>query len=271
MGRDAFWEFERSGWERAAGRYEECWTDTRLFVERLLDAADIEAGTRLLDVACGPGYVSEAAAARGASPVGADLAAPMIERARARCPGLEFVTADAERLPFEGASFDAVTMNFGILHLAHPDSALAEARRVVRPGGRYAFTAWAPDGNAQAEIVGAALAEHAVPVEVPEGPAYFGFAEPAECRRALIGAGFDPGSVRVETVTVLWRVPTADFLFEAERHAGVRTAAVLAAQPPEHLEAIRAAMAEGVRRYADGTEYALPIVARIISAKAPLT
>jgi hypothetical protein len=49
---DAFWEFERAGWQRAADRYEECWTDTGLFVEPLLDAAGVRAGSRLLDVAC---------------------------------------------------------------------------------------------------------------------------------------------------------------------------------------------------------------------------
>jgi hypothetical protein len=74
--------------------------------------------------------------------------------------------------------------------------------------------------------------------------------------------------VTVETVTVLWRVPSADSLFDAQLHAGVRTAAVLRAQPPERLEAIRAAMAEGVRRYADGEAFALPIAARVISARA---
>jgi hypothetical protein len=68
MSGDVFAEFERAGWERAASRYEECWTDTVLFVEALLDAAAVRAGSRLLDVSCGPGFVSEAAAARGAHP-----------------------------------------------------------------------------------------------------------------------------------------------------------------------------------------------------------
>jgi 2-polyprenyl-3-methyl-5-hydroxy-6-metoxy-1,4-benzoquinol methylase len=77
----AFWEFERDGWERAAARYEECWTDTLLFVEPLLDAAGVRAGSRLLDLACGPGLVSQAAAARGARPVELDVAAAMIARA----------------------------------------------------------------------------------------------------------------------------------------------------------------------------------------------
>jgi SAM-dependent methyltransferase len=268
MVRDPFWEFERDGWERAASRYEECWTDTGHFLEALLDAADVRAGSRLLDVACGPGFVSEAAAARGAEPVGLDVAPTMLERARLRCPGLRFVEGDAQRLPFGDASFDAVTMNFGILHLSRPETAIEEARRVLVPGGRYAFTAWVEEGNVADAIVDAAVAAHAVPVEVPDGPPFYRFGDPDECRRALAGAGFDPDSVEVETVTVPWRVPDAELLFEAQLHAGVRTAAVLRGQPPERLEAIRAAVAEGVRRYPDGDGFALSIVARVVSARA---
>jgi ubiquinone/menaquinone biosynthesis C-methylase UbiE len=83
---------------------------------------------RLLDVVCGPGYVSEAAEARGAEPVGVDVAEAMIELARRRLPDLEFVVGDAQRLPLADRSFDVVTMNFGILHLAEPTRAIAEPR-----------------------------------------------------------------------------------------------------------------------------------------------
>lgn len=268
MVRDPFWEFERDGWERAASRYEECWTDTGHFLEPLLNAADVRAGSRLLDVACGPGFVSEAAATRGAEPVGLDVAPAMLERARLRCPGLRFVEGDAQRLPFGDASFDAVTMNFGILHLSRPETAMQEAHRVLVPGGRYAVTAWVNEGHVADAIVDAAVAAHAVPVEVPEGPPYYRFEDPGECRNALAEAGFDESSVRVETVAVPWRVPAAELLFEAQLHAGVRTSAVLRGQPPERLEAIRAAIADGVRRYADGDGFTLPIVARVVSARA---
>jgi hypothetical protein len=103
--------------------------------------------------------------------------------------------------------------------------------------------------------------------KLPEGPPFYRFADPDECRRALAEAGFDTDSFAMETVSALWRVPTAELLFEAELHAGVRTSAVLRAQPPDRLEAIRTAMAEGVRGYTDGEEFALPIVARVISAR----
>jgi SAM-dependent methyltransferase len=264
--RDAFWEFERDGWERAAPRYVECWTDTGAFLDPLLDAAGVRAGTRLLDMACGPGFVSEAAARRGAEPVGLDVAAAMLAEARRRSPELTFVEGDAHDLPFGDESFDAVTMNFGILHLSKPESALAEARRVLVRGGRFAFTAWVAEGNAVAEIVDGAVAAHAEPVDLPEGPDFYRFSDPDEGRRELEKAGFAGESVELETVTVPWRVPTAELLFEAELHAGVRTSAVLRAQPPKRLDAIRAAIVEGVRRHADGDGFVLPTVARVISA-----
>ena len=262
---DAFWEFERAGWERAAEHYGR-WGDTTAFVAALLDATEVESGTRLLDVACGPGYVSQAAAARGATPVGLDVAVAMVELARRWYPGLTFVTGDAQRLAFADASFEAVTMNFGILHLSEPDRALAEAHRVLARGRRFAFTAWVEEGNAVAEIVDGAVAAHAVPVTLSEGPPFYRFADDDECRRTLADAGFEPGSIRIETVEAVWRLPTPDLLFEAELDAGVRTAAVLRAQPAERLQTIREAMAEGVRRYADADGFALPIVARVVSA-----
>lgn len=247
----------------------ECWTDTRLFVEPLLDAAGVRAGSRLLDVACGPGFVSEAASARGAEPVGLDVAPAMVEEARRRCPELTFVEGDAQRLPFPDASFDVVTTNFGILHLSRPETALAEARRVLVSGGGIAFSAWVAEDNAVAEIVDGAIGSHAVPVELPDGPPFYRFGDPEECRRVLAEAGFAGDSIRVETVSVLWRVWDAELLFEAELHAGCRTAAVLAGQPPERLETIRTAMAAGVRRYAEGDGFELPIAANVASARVP--
>jgi hypothetical protein len=81
-----------------------------------------------------------------------------------------------------------------------------------------------------------------------------------EARCTLARAGFDPGSVRTQKVTVVWRLQTVELLFEAELHAGVRASAVLRAQPPEQLAAIRAAVLDGVQRHADSDEFALPIV-----------
>ena len=75
---DDFWHLEHDGWERAARNYERCWTDhTFPFIPPLLQATDVSAGTRLLDLACGPGYVSEQAGSVGANPVGVDFSSHM--------------------------------------------------------------------------------------------------------------------------------------------------------------------------------------------------
>jgi SAM-dependent methyltransferase len=267
MAVDEFWEFERAGWELTAARYEQSWTDTRLFVAPLLDAAAVRSGSRLLDVACGPGFVSEAAALRGADPVGLDVAAAMVEQARRRSPGLRFIQGDAMRLPFADETFDAVTTNFGVLHFSKPKIALLEAQRVLVPGGRLAFTAWVAEGNAAAQIVDAAVGAHALPVRLPQGPPFYHFADHSEARHALIDAGFDSDSIRAQTVTAPWHINSDELLFQAEIDAGVRIGTVIRAQPPERLEAIRAAIVDGVRRYADGDGFTLPIVARVISAR----
>jgi len=283
-----FRQLEHTGWERAASEYESRWTDlTSHFIELLLRSVGVATeiadgappgtatgtrpGLRLLDVACGPGYVAAAALARGAVPVGIDFSARMVARARQRHPAIEFLEGDAERLSFEASSFDAVVTNFGVPHLARPDNAFAEARRVLRPGGRFGFTVWgAPEQNPLSKIVGDAIEAHAVPViGLPEEPARFPLCEPEECRRALAGAGFDPRSVTFDTVRAAWRVPTAAFLFEAEQKGGVRTAALLARQPPDRLAAIRKAIEASVRTHAVPGGFAIPAIAHVVAAAAP--
>src|SRR3954469_4237468 len=138
-----FKAFEAEGWTSKAATYDRLiGRVTARFVEPLLDAAGVRSGTRLLDVACGPGPCAAAAAARGAVPVGLDMAVGMVAAARARHPELEFRQGDAERLPFADASFDAVVAGFVVNHLPRPESALAECARVLRPGGRVAATVW---------------------------------------------------------------------------------------------------------------------------------
>jgi ubiquinone/menaquinone biosynthesis C-methylase UbiE len=96
----AFNAFEAAGWEAKAAGYDEFFgaITTRL-VAPLLDAAEVRAGVRLLDVASGPGYAAARAAERGASVVGVDIASAMISLASRLHPQLEFLRGDAEALP----------------------------------------------------------------------------------------------------------------------------------------------------------------------------
>ncbi len=265
---DEFSEFEHKGWQRVAVKYESAWGDlTRPFIPYLLKAAKVQARTRLLDVACGPGYVAEAARVMGAEPTGIDFSSKMIRIARKRNQEINFHECDAQALDFEQDLFDIVVMNFGIHHLSRPKAAFAEAFRVLQAGGRFGFTVWAgPEQSPGAKIVEDSIESHAdMSVELPAGPEYFAFSDPEECRGTLSRLGFDPVSFVFQTVTVEWQIPSASFLFKAERDAGVRTAALLAAQSPEKLEAIQAELDQKVSTYATEVGFTIPFAAHVIA------
>ena len=106
-------------------------------------------GDRVLDVACGTGVVAITAARRGAEAEGLDLTPALLERARrnATLAGLSvsFREGDAEALPYPDASFDVVLSQFGHMFAPRPEVTVSEMLRVLRPGGRLAFTTWPPD------------------------------------------------------------------------------------------------------------------------------
>ena len=139
----SFREFEQAGWEDAgvvANYHVHLSGVTTQSVDALLDAAGIHNGSRVLDVATGAGYIAGAATQRGADAVGIDFSAAQVRMARERYPAVRFEQADAEDLPFNSDSFDAVVNGFGMCHLPNPDVALREAFRVLKRSGRVAFT-----------------------------------------------------------------------------------------------------------------------------------
>jgi ubiquinone/menaquinone biosynthesis C-methylase UbiE len=115
--------------------------------ELLLDMAGVSDGTKMLDVACGPGMAACAAARRVGSTgrvTGVDLTPAMIEQARVLQAKLglvnvEWQVGEAAALPFPAASFDAVTTRYSMHHIADPDEVVAELTRVARPGARIAI------------------------------------------------------------------------------------------------------------------------------------
>lgn len=162
---EAFRDFEHAGWTSNVSDYEAAFARvTSQAVGPLLDAVHLRPGARLLDVATGPGYVAAAAAARGARAVGVDFSAPMVAHARTINPGVEFQEGDAEAISFPDRSFDAVVMNFGMLHLARPERAMTQAARVLKPGGCFAFTVWAkPEEAVGFGIILKAIQSHGNP------------------------------------------------------------------------------------------------------------
>ncbi len=266
---DEFTQFEYEGWQRVAEKYDAVWSSlTRQFIPYLIDAAQVSTELSVLDVACGPGYVSAAVKKVGANSMGIDFSRNMAEIASNMFPEISFREGDAQQLPFADASYDRVLMNFGLLHLSSPERACAEAFRVLRPRGKFGFTIWAePHENPGGKIVNDAIEAHAnLNIDVPEGPSKFLYANKQECRKALARNGFHAESIIFETHSVEWNVPTPRYLFEAERDAGVRTAGLLARQASDRLEAIMRAIEAGIRRYAKGDRFAIPMAAHIVVA-----
>lgn len=265
-----FQAFEHSGWERAARDYDDAWSRLTLqAIGPLLDATGVREGTRVLDVAAGPGYAAAAAAARGAIATGMDFSPAMVELARSRNPHIDFREGDAAALPFPEACFDSVLMNFGMLHLARPERAVAEAFRVLAPGGRYAFTVWAPPDAAMGfGIILEAVRSHGDPnVPIPPGPPFFRFSEAVECEHVLHAAGFEELSVAQHPQE--WTFATPDDLFAAFHAGTVRTQALLRAQTPERLRRIRTAVRETAERLSGDGRLRIPMPAVLAAATKP--
>jgi SAM-dependent methyltransferase len=110
----------------------------------------VQPGERILDAACGAGAFALRAAQAGAEVTGIDIAANLIEQARARAgaEGLQicFDDGDVEALPYERASFDTVVSQFGVMFAPRPALAAAEMARVLKPGGRAVLFCWTPPG-----------------------------------------------------------------------------------------------------------------------------
>lgn len=140
-------------------------------VPRLLDAAGVRAGVRMLDVGTGPGTAAAAACARGARVTAVDAEPTMVELAVRAAPAAEVRVAALPELPFQDGEFDAVVANFVLNHVGRPKLALAELRRVVRPDGWIALTIWAvPPAPGQALLGRAIRAAGAVrPAHLPAG------------------------------------------------------------------------------------------------------
>lgn len=270
MEEDAFSAFERQGWERLAQSYHSYYAElTTQSSGALLDALDVQSGTRFLDIASGPGYVAAAAAARGADVVGLDCAAAMVELATRINPTLVFRVGDAENLPFAEESFDAVGVNFGMFHFSRPERALAEAFRVLRTGGRIAFTVWASRDKAVAldMVLGAIEAHGKTDVGLPEGPPFFRFSDWRECTRVLLEAGF--AEPKVQAVDQIWSIRAPETPFHALMRGGVRVAAILKAQTPEALALIENAVSENAAAYQAAGEVRVPMPAVLASARKP--
>jgi ubiquinone/menaquinone biosynthesis C-methylase UbiE len=148
------------------------------------DRLNISPGTRLLDVACGAGQLTIPAALKGIRVTGIDLAANLVQKARARAAeenlNVQIDEGDAEALPYPDASFDVVMSLIGSMFAPRPELVASEMIRVCRPGGRIVMGNWTPEGHIgqMFKIIG----KHVPPPSFPS-PLLWG--DEATCRQRL--------------------------------------------------------------------------------------
>ncbi|HET7651664.1 MAG TPA: class I SAM-dependent methyltransferase [Acidimicrobiales bacterium] len=168
--------------------------------DRLMAAAAISAGERVLDIGCGTGQTTRDAA-RAASPggtaLGVDLSSGMLDVARARAAddGLDnvaFAQVDAQVHPFDPASFDVAISRTGAMFFGEPVVAFTNIARALRPGGRMALVAWQSfaDNEWIREITGALTGGRPLSPPPPDAPGPFSLADPARVHALLDAAGF---------------------------------------------------------------------------------
>jgi SAM-dependent methyltransferase len=189
-------------------------TTLQLVGESLAETADVRAGERVLDVACGNGNAALAAARRFAHVTGIDFVPSLLDRARARAAAdglpLELREADAEALPFPDGAFDVVLSTFGVMFTPDQPRAARELLRVCRHGGRVALASWTPEG-----FIGQVLktvGRHVPPPPGLQSPARWGTRAGLE---ALLGA--EARDIRVAERTFPFRYASASHWIEVFR------------------------------------------------------
>lgn len=269
----AAWETVAPGWER---RRDVVWEVSHDVGERLVDALDPQPGQTILELACGPGDTGFTAAARLGDTgklVSTDFAPGMVAAARRRSAELgltnvEHRVVDAQEIDLPAASVDGVLCRWGYMLMPDPARALAETWRVLRPGGRLAFSVWAEArDNPWASAVGKAAVELGLtePPE-PDTPGPFRLGDAERVRALVETAGFE--QAHVEDVPVTWRYPTFDAYWEISRDLSFFLWTTLLTLHPDDAARLRERAEEALRPYAgDDGVLLIPGLTRNVTAR----
>ena len=268
----ASWDEVAGGWAR---RRAFVWELSRRLSERLIELLDPRPGEPVLELAAGPGDTGFLAAERvvpGGRLVSTDVAPQMLVAARERAGELgvttaEFRVMDAQALDLPDASVDAVVCRWGYMLVEDPARALAETRRVLRPGGRTAFAVWASaDETPWASAIGRVLLGHGL-VERPEpdAPGPFRLADPARLRELVAEAGLE--LLVLEDVELTWRYESFDDYWQISSDLSRTLVAAVEAVDEGRVAAMRDDLRAATAQYESGRGLEFPALSRAVLAR----
>ena len=194
-------------WSSGGGDYDAISRGIADSLEHAVMRLNPKPGERILDLATGTGWTSRLLARRGASVTGVDIATGLLDAAEKRAIAqklrIRYLQADAEDLPFDDGTFDAVVSTVGVMFASRPEFAARELARVVRSGGRIALTTWTSDGNVfkMFQVMKAFMASPATPAPSP-----FEWGNTDRIRQ-LLGESFE---LKFERAVSYYREPSAE-------------------------------------------------------------
>lgn len=261
----SFKSFEQSAWEAKAHRYRGTWGRvTEQSIPAVLAAARIQPGSRLLDCGAGPGLLCAEATKRGAHAVGCDYSLEMVRLASASYPELEFFHEDAEQLSFADGTFDCVTLNYLLLHVAEPMKVLREAVRVLKPAGRLVYTLWCrPTESPGLGLMFEGIKRYADLTVIPPAGDIFHYSDDDASRSVMSDLGMN--DIHVERIPTYWQVASAEEFFAAIQ-AGTRMGGLIDLQSAEVKESIRQLIAANIEAFKVSDGYKIPTPSILVSA-----
>jgi ubiquinone/menaquinone biosynthesis C-methylase UbiE len=243
----------------------------RPWAERLVDAANLRAGERVLDVACGTGIVARTAAGRvgpGGTVVGVDINPAMLDVARNLANGsIRYVQSNAQELPFGEAEFDVVFCQQGLQFFTDRAAALREVHRVTTPRGRAVFAVWRGPEHHRIQLdIDRDVIGRYLPAEYLEGSdAPFALGDIEEVRRLFLDAGFSQVHIRTHVSEV--RFPSARQMLDGLTGAHAPVAAAIAALAESEREALYADVAKANATYIDDDGVMFPMTGALVVAR----
>ena len=274
-------ESQRQDWNRVAGGWEK-WD--RFFDEqmaflnhRLVGDARLRAGLRVLDLGSGTGYPALLAAQTvgiNGSVVGIDLAEHMLAVAERKAKLLDFhnvsfKTCDVTTLPFESASFDAVTSRFCLMFLPEIAKAAAEIKRVLKPGGWVATAVWSAQEQNPSIGLAMAMVKQVIdlPPPDPTAPGVFRLAKPGELASMFEHAGL--ADVADQEFLGEWSYGSTDEYYTSLMEIAAPVQNLMATLSEAQRQEVKRLIIQAASQFQRGTRITFPIAVRMVAARKP--